>query len=129
MSFYSSFFNYTYCAGRVFKVGHLYYKGIGVEKGKHKAFIYCQRSAKIGTLAKYLLEFELKRMNIMHSSIIENLQKFGCYNVDVVVIKRIEVKKDKHKAFVYYQKSTEIGTLVEHITVGRHYDEKLVLKR
>ena len=55
----------------------------------------------------------------MHSSIIENLQKFGRYNVDVVVIKRIEVKKDKHKAFIYYQKSTEIGMLVEHISATK----------
>ncbi|KAF0533311.1 SEL1 protein [Gigaspora margarita] len=55
-----------------------------LKKNEHKAFIYYQKSAKIG-LASGIFALG------------------NCYK------DRIGVEKDKHKAFIYYQNSVDIG--------------------
>ncbi|RIB29340.1 hypothetical protein C2G38_1166656 [Gigaspora rosea] len=83
-------------ASGTYNVVDCYSNGIGVEKDKHKAFVYYQKSAEMG-----------------HAN--------GTYNVGDCYYKGIGVEKDEYKAFIYCQKSADMGHASGTFTVGDCY--------
>src|SRR5690348_336148 len=73
-------------------------------------------------------ELELKRMNVRHSFIIKNLQRWDAsrmYNVGYCYEKGIGVEKDECKAFIYYQKSAEMGNFHRISKVAKCYRNRI----
>ncbi|RIB13607.1 hypothetical protein C2G38_2097952, partial [Gigaspora rosea] len=99
--------NYRQLADRMVKLGDNYLNGIGVGKDVHKAFIYYQKSAEIGS-----------------SGGMCNLG--NCYKSG---IGGIGVEKDEHKAFTYYQKSAEMGNDASISQIGRCYQHEFGIEK
>ncbi|RIB00042.1 hypothetical protein C2G38_2235881 [Gigaspora rosea] len=81
------------------------------------------------------MELELRRMNIRSSFIIKNQLKWetlmehiikngrhpGMYNVGYCYSEGIRVKENKHKVFIFYQKSADMGDARGMYNVGYCY--------
>ncbi|RIB02480.1 hypothetical protein C2G38_2227715 [Gigaspora rosea] len=95
-------YNYQHGIG----VGYCYRNGIGIENDDHKAFIYYQKSAEMGDV------LGMQMGNIDGIFKVEMWHLKGAYQIGYCYDKGIGVKKDEHKAFIYYQISAEIGEAI-----------------
>ncbi|RIB15611.1 hypothetical protein C2G38_2192012 [Gigaspora rosea] len=109
-----------------------YHYGKWVQKDEHKAFNYYQKSAKTNDSCEVFsfvsvikMESELKRMNIRHSFMIKNLQRWvtlvECQVLQIGKSSAHSVQKDEHKAFNYYQKSAKTNDSCGVFLIGVCY--------
>ncbi|RIB13004.1 hypothetical protein C2G38_2199154 [Gigaspora rosea] len=134
-------------ANGIFELGNCYQNGIGVKKDEHIYFLTSGRyyqngigikknKPKIGryreSLADFtkLLEIELtyQMMSRYKKSLEDYYAILGIEPNNVTVLNGIEIKKNKLKAFIYYQKSADTGNADEIFELGNCYQNGIGVK-